>query len=157
MDHGKGSYKIIVSGIVQGVGFRPLTFRIALKHGIRGTVRNIGGKVEILAYAGEEELFEFLNELRNSESTGCEITNMEITEQSSEENIIYNDFRIIESGSDISELSQEIKAQLLSIPVLDVVINEQRSPLMIAVGQTTASLYKCFSGEIRKIKYPSFN
>ncbi len=65
-------------------------------------------------------------------------------------------FEIVESGIDISELSQEIKAQLLNIPVLDVVINNQRSPLMIAVGQTTASLYKCFSGEIRKIKYPSF-
>ena len=65
-------------------------------------------------------------------------------------------FEIMESGIDISELSQEIKAQLLNIPVLDVLINEQRSPLMIAVGQTTASLYKCFSGEIRKIKYPSF-
>ena len=65
-------------------------------------------------------------------------------------------FEIVESGIDISELSQEIKAQLLNIPVLDVLINEQRSPLMIAVGQTTASLYKCFSGEIRKIKYPSF-
>ncbi len=65
-------------------------------------------------------------------------------------------FEIMESGIDISELSQEIKAQLLNIPVLDVVINNQRSPLMIAVGQTTASLYKCFSGEIRKIKYPSF-
>ena len=65
-------------------------------------------------------------------------------------------FEIMESGIDISELSQEIKAQLLNIPVLDVVINDQRSSLMIAVGQTTASLYKCFSGEIRKIKYPSF-
>ncbi|HHT22104.1 MAG TPA: type II CRISPR-associated endonuclease Cas1 [Bacteroidales bacterium] len=65
-------------------------------------------------------------------------------------------FEIMESGIDISELTQELKAKLLTIPVLDVVINNQRSPLMIAVGQTTASLYKCFSGEIRKIKYPSF-
>jgi len=33
-------------------------------------------------------------------------------------------------------------------------IDGQRSPLMIAVGQTTASLYKCFTGELRKILYP---
>ena len=65
-------------------------------------------------------------------------------------------FEVMESGIDISKLTQELKAQMLTIPVLDVVINEQRSPLMIAVGQTTASLYKCFSGEIRKIKQPSF-
>ena len=65
-------------------------------------------------------------------------------------------FEIMECETDISELTQAIKARLLNIPVLDVFINNQRSPLMIAVGQTTASLYKCFSGEIRKIKYPSF-
>ncbi len=52
------------------------------------------------------------------------------------------------------ELSRDIKAELLSIPTLDVVIGGKRSPLMVAVGQTTASLYKCFSGELRKIAYP---
>ncbi len=56
--------------------------------------------------------------------------------------------------SGVTELDKEAKAQLLSIPTLDVVIGCRRSPLMIAVGQTTASLYKCFSGEIRKIIYP---
>ena len=55
---------------------------------------------------------------------------------------------------DFSELTREIKAQLLVIPTLDVVIDGKRSPLMIAVGQTTASLYKCFSGELRKISFP---
>lgn len=65
-------------------------------------------------------------------------------------------FEIVSSGESFDELTQEVKAKQLNIPVLDVVINGQRSPLMIAVGQTTASLYQCFSGEIRKIKYPSF-
>ncbi|MDR0834842.1 MAG: type II CRISPR-associated endonuclease Cas1 [Candidatus Symbiothrix sp.] len=54
------------------------------------------------------------------------------------------------------ELTKDIKVKLLQIPVLDVVINEQRSPLMIAVGQTTASLAKCYLGESRKIAYPQF-
>ncbi len=56
-------------------------------------------------------------------------------------------------GVDV-ELSKDIKAELLSIPTLDVVISGKRSPLMIAASQTTASLYKCFSGELRKIAYP---
>lgn len=56
-------------------------------------------------------------------------------------------------GVDV-ELSKDIKAELLSIPTLDVVIAGKRSPLMIASSQTTASLYKCFSGELRKIVYP---
>lgn len=56
-------------------------------------------------------------------------------------------------GTDV-ELSKDIKTELLSIPTLDVVIGGKRSPLMIAASQTTASLYKCFSGELRKIAYP---
>lgn len=66
-------------------------------------------------------------------------------------------FEIVSENDTIEELTKEMKAKLLTIPVLDVVINSQRSPLMIAVGQTTASLAQCFSGEIRKIKYPIFN
>ena len=65
-------------------------------------------------------------------------------------------FEIVAGKADITELSKEIKEKLLGIPILDVAINGSRSPLMIAVGQTTASLAQCFSGEIRKIKYPSF-
>ena len=56
-------------------------------------------------------------------------------------------------GVDI-ELSKDIKAELLSIPTLDVEIVGKRSPLMVATSQTTASLYKCFNGELGKIAYP---
>jgi CRISPR-associated protein Cas1 len=63
---------------------------------------------------------------------------------------------IVDSKMDFSELTKEIKTKLLQIPVLDVVINKQRSPLMIAMGQTTASLAKCFQGETRRIAYPEF-
>lgn len=57
-------------------------------------------------------------------------------------------------GSSSEELTKEIKAELLIIPMIDVVINGKRSPLMIGVSQTTASLQKCFAGELRKISYP---
>ena len=56
-------------------------------------------------------------------------------------------------GSNL-ELTKEIKACLLTIPTLEVKIGGKRSPLMVAVGQTTASLYKCFDGELRRISYP---
>lgn len=62
--------------------------------------------------------------------------------------------QIIAEEEDYSELTRNLKAKLLQIPVLDVVINGKRSPLMIAAGITTASLYKCFSGESRQIIYP---
>ena len=62
---------------------------------------------------------------------------------------------MVDSGMDISKLTTDIKSKLLSIPVLDVVINGKRNPLMIGVGITTASLYKCYSGKLRKIAYPT--
>jgi CRISPR-associated protein Cas1 len=61
---------------------------------------------------------------------------------------------IIQQYPDYSELTLSIKAALLTIPSLDVMLDGKRSPLMIAVGQTTASLAKCFNGELRKITYP---
>ncbi|PID68174.1 MAG: subtype II CRISPR-associated endonuclease Cas1 [Flavobacteriia bacterium] len=52
------------------------------------------------------------------------------------------------------ELTREIKAHLLTIATRDVVINGQTRPLMVAVTTTTASLYKCYTGERRTILYP---
>lgn len=52
------------------------------------------------------------------------------------------------------ELDTNVKKVLLGIPVLDVRIGGQRSPLMVAATQTTASLARCFTGESRKILYP---
>jgi CRISPR-associated protein Cas1 len=63
---------------------------------------------------------------------------------------------IVHSGVNINELDKGIKHQLLSIPVMDIWIEGDRSPLMVGLQRTTASLVKCFSGESRKILYPEF-
>lgn len=54
----------------------------------------------------------------------------------------------------IEELTTDFKRSLLTVPTLEVHINGQRSPLMVAASQTTASLARCFSGECRKLTYP---
>lgn len=64
--------------------------------------------------------------------------------------IVYD---IVSEGGPV-ELTKEVKAKLLSIPTTEVQINGKRSPLMVAVSQTTASLAKCFNGESRKLVYP---
>lgn len=61
---------------------------------------------------------------------------------------------VVSKKPDITQLTTDIKAQLLTIPTLDVVIESKRSPLMVAVTRTTASLAACFAGESRKIAYP---
>lgn len=60
----------------------------------------------------------------------------------------------IQCNSEISDITRDLKMQLLGIPMLDVVINGKRSPLMIAAQQTTASLARCFAGENKRISYP---
>lgn len=60
-----------------------------------------------------------------------------------------------EYGGDMpDDITKELKMRLLGIPVTDVRIGGKRSPLMVAATQTTASLYKCFTGEVRRIAYP---
>lgn len=68
----------------------------------------------------------------------------------------YVDKLVIEIIKDfgLNELTKEVKIKLLEIPVLDVFIDEKQSPLMTAVSITTASLYKCFARESRRILYP---
>ena len=51
-------------------------------------------------------------------------------------------------------LTKEQKIALLSVATTDVFIDGHRSPLEVAASVTTASLYKCFAGENRKIIYP---
>lgn len=71
----------------------------------------------------------------------------------------YVDKLVIEIISKYNEipddLAVDMKRDLLSIPIIDVSIGGKKRPLMIAVSETTASLAKCFSGELRKISYPN--
>jgi len=55
-----------------------------------------------------------------------------------------------------TELDTKMKQKLLAIPTEEVLMDGTRRPLMVAVSQTTATLAKCFGGELRKISYPSF-
>lgn len=63
---------------------------------------------------------------------------------------------LVDTEDDISELTTEMKKELLSIPALDVRIDGQKSPLMVAASRTTNSLFECFAGISRKIIYPEY-
>jgi hydrogenase maturation protein HypF len=53
----------VLSGRVQGVGFRPFVYRLAHEHDIRGWVKNRIGRVEIHAEGSEENLKAFRHAL----------------------------------------------------------------------------------------------
>jgi len=64
--------------------------------------------------------------------------------------------KIVNSGDDYTQLLTHHKKQLLSIPTLDIKIDGKRSPLMVGLQRTTASLVECFDGSNRKILFPEF-
>ena len=58
--------------------------------------------------------------------------------------------------TDIDELhfmGKDEKKELLQIATKDVYIDGQKSPLMVALTRTCASLAKCFQGDSKKILY----
>ncbi len=100
MDQGKNksmTVKIKVYGIVQGVGFRPLVYHMAKQEEIKGTVRNVGGYVEITAQAEKRAIDRFLATVRDRKDCGYEIIKLELEETPPQE---LEDFVIIPSSSD---------------------------------------------------------
>lgn len=61
---------------------------------------------------------------------------------------------IIRNGEDHTELNTSVKKQLLGLATVDVLFDDERSPLMNAAQRTTASLAKCFEGKAKKVLYP---
>ena len=88
---------IEISGLVQGVGFRPFVFRLASKHRVCGSVRNTTGGVSIEAQADEVALNTFLIDLRTKAPEASRIQSIEISELALK---VENTFRIEESSTD---------------------------------------------------------
>lgn len=75
-------YHIVVSGRVQGVGFRYYTVRVADCYGITGWVRNnYDGTVEILAQGPENMMKDFILKIKNGPITS-EVTSINIDKRS---------------------------------------------------------------------------
>lgn len=61
---------------------------------------------------------------------------------------------IMKKFPDKKDLDTELKKELLALPHMDVNIEGEKSPLMIATQRTAASLAHCFLGEKKKLIYP---
>ena len=65
--------------------------------------------------------------------------------------------QIVKGDAPYEELTTELKRKMLALPAMDVTVQGETSPLMVAVQRTTASLARCFLGETRKISYPELD
>jgi hydrogenase maturation protein HypF len=95
--------RIRVSGIVQGVGFRPHVYRLAEKHGLKGYVVNLGGsEVEIWVEGEGTSVENFLHELKTSTPRAAELEEVHVEEKEPKG---YKSFSILKSGTSITKLS----------------------------------------------------
>jgi len=98
--------KINVVGIVQGVGFRPFVYRIAVRNGLAGYVRNRGDAgVEILAEGNAQSIQNFLHDLKEKKPPLAQIHDI-ITKKLTGKNA-HADFTIYKSSEE-TELSGSV-------------------------------------------------
>ena len=84
--------RFVISGIVQGIGYRFFALRAAARHQILGTVRNLpDGRVEVMAEGEREAMDEFKQDLATGPAM-AEITDIEETDLAVTR--LYRDFRV---------------------------------------------------------------
>lgn len=94
--------RILVYGVVQGVGFRPTVSRHAMESKIRGSVCNKGPYVEIIAQGTKSQTEKFLELLEKKPPKRAAILKMDV--HRIEINTIYSQFDIIESEKTTGEI-----------------------------------------------------
>jgi hydrogenase maturation protein HypF len=92
--------KVNVKGIVQGVGFRPFVYRIAVRHSLNGYVRNRGDAgVEILLEGIDAAVTAFLSDLQSQKPPQAQIH--EVTQTALAGKNEYPNFTIIRSSEEM--------------------------------------------------------
>ena len=116
--------KVNVTGIVQGVGFRPFIYRIAVKNGLSGYVKNRGDAgVEILLEGSQQAIRAFMRDLRNKKPPIAQIHDIATTSILGEnEN---KTFKICKS-SDEAELAGSVVPP--DIAICNDCLHELRNP-----------------------------
>lgn len=87
--------KIIITGIVQGVGFRPFVYRLAKGLGLKGYVKNLGGSEVLIHAEGDgDKIEELLKAVGSSHPPMAVIEKISVAEAEPEG---WEDFKILES------------------------------------------------------------
>jgi hydrogenase maturation protein HypF len=104
---------ISVKGIVQGVGFRPFVYGLALRFDLHGWVCNTSGGVEIVVQGQPSNIDHFIHSLTAEAPALAKIDDVSVSDESS--NIEYLSFEIHESAS-IEGAFQPISADVAICP-----------------------------------------
>jgi hydrogenase maturation protein HypF len=114
---------IIVTGIVQGVGFRPFIYRVAKRHRLRGFVRNRADAVVEITIEGEKaQIDAFLRSLSREKPALARLDNVQVSY--SETELGLPDFTIEKSSQQRTESGSVIPPD---IAICDDCLNELRT------------------------------
>jgi hydrogenase maturation protein HypF len=117
-------FKVNVSGIVQGVGFRPFVYRLAVAKGLKGYVRNLGDAgVEILLEGPEGAVAGFLSDLQTQKPPQANIYTITQTHLSGPNQ--YTTFAIQQSSNTAQNTGSVIPPD---ISICNDCLRELRSP-----------------------------
>lgn len=102
------SVKILVTGLVQGVGFRPFVYRIARSLELNGWVQNTNENVKIEVTGPDHTIDSFIASLKGDAPSAAFVENIVVTET---ELKLFNGFTILKSNNvsdEITEISPDI-------------------------------------------------
>lgn len=102
------SVSILVTGLVQGVGFRPFVYRIAHTLGLNGWVQNTNENVKIEVTGHVQSIKDFIATLRDNAPLAAIVQNISVTETELKP---YTEFSILKSNNisgEITEISPDI-------------------------------------------------
>jgi len=102
-------YKIEIKGLVQGVGFRPFIYNLAIKMRLKGVVLNNSLGVLIKVVSSKQDIEKFVKEIQLQKPKQSYIESIEIKEIENSE--IFNDFQIKESQNK-TQLSTQIPSDM---------------------------------------------
>ncbi len=106
------TYKLMIYGLVQGVGFRPYIFRLAHTHRLKGWVENRTDGVILMINATHEGVLKFRDEIIHTAPVASAIESIEIVKAGRQE---FSSFEI-RNSEDISDAVTEISPDIAVCP-----------------------------------------
>jgi len=140
--------EVHVSGIVQGVGFRPFVYGLAHKHLLKGRVFNNESGVLIDIEGQRESIDQFISELKSDPPSLARIESVRCSDHL--EHAYYRDFQIVASTGNGQPSGQElVYAARISLDSAQMQVEEK----MVNLAPGMAVTVEIKTGQRRVIDY----
>ncbi|MEJ2629194.1 MAG: acylphosphatase [bacterium] len=106
--------RIVIKGVVQGVGFRPFVYRNAVKRNLKGFVMNTSKGIEIEVEGESQALDDFIETVTSESPPQSRVTSVKTERMDTQDAV---EFQIVPSNR-----TEDIYIHLLIVPIVDHVL-----------------------------------